>query len=154
MIVIEKLEELKNLYAPVLEDLMMEILRGLNAYVSFVPVLDRFFPWIFLFFSLVLFDFIDCISILCSPNLEIREKIISIALDLVTSRNAEEVIVYLKKEVQKSQHDTFDGVCSSFSPLPLSYFFFFCIRTNVYSLIAVITNRLHVCHQSLPSVFV
>ncbi|XP_077222876.1 coatomer subunit beta-1-like [Tasmannia lanceolata] len=45
----------------------------------------------------------DVLRALSSPNLDIRRKTIDIALDLITPRNIDEVVLTLKKEVVKTQ---------------------------------------------------
>ena len=45
----------------------------------------------------------DVLRALSSPNLDIRRKTIDIALELITPRNIDEVVMMLKKEVVKTQ---------------------------------------------------
>ncbi|KAG1326885.1 coatomer subunit beta-1 [Cocos nucifera] len=45
----------------------------------------------------------DVLRALASPNLDIRRKTLDIALDLITPRNVDEVVLTLKKEVVKTQ---------------------------------------------------
>ncbi|KAE9468069.1 hypothetical protein C3L33_00043, partial [Rhododendron williamsianum] len=45
----------------------------------------------------------DVLRALSSPNLDIRRKTIDIALELITPRNIDEVVLLLKKEVMKTQ---------------------------------------------------
>jgi coatomer subunit beta len=68
LIVLDRLQELKDKHREVMQDMLMDILRALS-----------------------------------SPNLDIRKKTLDIALDLITSRNIEEVVAVLKKEVVKTQ---------------------------------------------------
>ena len=46
----------------------------------------------------------DVLQALSTSNLDIRKKTIDIALDLITSRNLDEVVMMLKKEVVKTQN--------------------------------------------------
>lgn len=46
----------------------------------------------------------DILRVLASPDLEVRKKTLNLALDLVSSRNIEEMVLVLKKEVAKT-HD-------------------------------------------------
>lgn len=46
----------------------------------------------------------DVLRALSTPNLDIRKKTIDIALDLITPRNVDEVVMMLKKEVVKTQN--------------------------------------------------
>jgi len=39
----------------------------------------------------------DILRVLSSPDLEVRRKTLSLAMDLVTSRNIEEMVLVLKK---------------------------------------------------------
>lgn len=45
----------------------------------------------------------DVLQILSSPDLEVRRKAIAIVLNLTSSRNVEEVVLFLKKQLQKTQ---------------------------------------------------
>jgi len=45
----------------------------------------------------------DILQILSSPDLEVRRKAIGIVLSLTSSRNVEEVVLFLKKQLQKTQ---------------------------------------------------
>nr|XP_006812914.1 PREDICTED: LOW QUALITY PROTEIN: coatomer subunit beta-like [Saccoglossus kowalevskii] len=47
----------------------------------------------------------DILRVLSAPDLEVRKKTLQLALDLVSSRNIEEMVLYLKKEVTKT-HNT------------------------------------------------
>lgn len=42
--------------------------------------------------------------------MDIRQKTLDIALDLISPKNIEEVIMLLKKEIQKTQSKEFDKV--------------------------------------------
>ena len=46
----------------------------------------------------------DILRVLSAPDLEVRKKTLSLALDLVTSRNIEEMVLVLKKEVVKTNN--------------------------------------------------
>ncbi|KAM7263323.1 hypothetical protein ACFE04_001006 [Oxalis oulophora] len=46
----------------------------------------------------------DVLRALSSPNLDIRRKTLEIVLELITPRNVNEVVLYLKKEVVKTQN--------------------------------------------------
>mmetsp|Transcript_19640 Transcript_19640/g.74319 ORF Transcript_19640/g.74319 Transcript_19640/m.74319 type:complete len:771 (-) Transcript_19640:11-2323(-) len=50
----------------------------------------------------------DILRALNSPNLEICEKTLEVAMDLVTPRNILEVVTLLKKEVQRTQENDMD----------------------------------------------
>jgi coatomer subunit beta len=45
---------------------------------------------------------VDVLRALASPNVDVRRKVLDLVLDLLTPRNVEEVVLYLKKEVVKS----------------------------------------------------
>ncbi|XP_023319800.1 coatomer subunit beta [Eurytemora carolleeae] len=45
----------------------------------------------------------DIMRVLASPDLEVRRKTLNIAMELVTSRNIEELVLILKKEISKTQ---------------------------------------------------
>ncbi|KAM3349086.1 hypothetical protein ACQJBY_022314 [Aegilops geniculata] len=45
----------------------------------------------------------DVLRALASPNLDVKRKVLDLVLDLLTPRNVEEVVLYLKKEVVKTQ---------------------------------------------------
>lgn len=46
----------------------------------------------------------DILRVLSAPDLEVRKKTLNLALDLVTSRNIEEMVLVLKKEVVKTNN--------------------------------------------------
>lgn len=45
-----------------------------------------------------------------SPDIEVRRKAIRIALEMVSSRNVQEVVLFLKKELSKTQDDAYEKV--------------------------------------------
>lgn len=53
----------------------------------------------------------DILRALASPNMDIRQKTLDIALDLVSPKNIDEVVLLLKKELQKTQSKELDKVC-------------------------------------------
>ncbi|OBZ88781.1 Coatomer subunit beta [Choanephora cucurbitarum] len=73
LIVLDRLEEIKNKHERVLDDLVMDILQ-----------------------------------VLTSPDIEVRRKAIMIVLDMVSSRNVQEVVLFLKKELSKTQDDAYE----------------------------------------------
>ncbi|RCN26200.1 coatamer beta region, partial [Ancylostoma caninum] len=44
----------------------------------------------------------DILRVLSSPGLDVRQKTLNLALDLVSSRNVEDMVMFLKKEIAKS----------------------------------------------------
>lgn len=46
----------------------------------------------------------DILRVLASPDLEVRKKALNLAMDLVSSRNIEEMVLVLKKEVSKTHN--------------------------------------------------
>ena len=50
----------------------------------------------------------DILRALASPDLDVRQKTLNLALDLVSSRNVEELVKYLEKEVQKTASNSND----------------------------------------------
>ncbi|VDM52377.1 unnamed protein product [Angiostrongylus costaricensis] len=44
----------------------------------------------------------DILRVLSSPGLDVRQKTLSLCLDLVSSRNVEDMVMFLKKEIAKS----------------------------------------------------
>ncbi|XP_064614088.1 coatomer subunit beta-like [Liolophura sinensis] len=46
----------------------------------------------------------DILRVLSAPDLEVRKKVLNLALDLVTSRTTEEMVLVLKKEVVKTNN--------------------------------------------------
>jgi coatomer subunit beta len=45
----------------------------------------------------------DVLRALASPNIDVKRKVLDLVLDLLTPRNVDEVVLYLKKEVVKTQ---------------------------------------------------
>ncbi|TCD70107.1 coatomer subunit beta [Steccherinum ochraceum] len=50
----------------------------------------------------------DILQLVTSSDLEVRRKALSIVLSLTTSRNVEEVVLFLKKQLQRTQDQDFD----------------------------------------------
>ncbi|KAI8982127.1 adaptin N terminal region-domain-containing protein [Mycotypha africana] len=73
LIVLDRLEEIRNKHDRVLDDLVMDILQ-----------------------------------VLSSPDIEVRRKAIRIAMEMVSSRNVQEVVLFLKKELTKTQDDAYE----------------------------------------------
>ncbi|MEW5304789.1 MAG: hypothetical protein WDW36_007376 [Sanguina aurantia] len=73
LIVLDKLQDLKNRHRDVMQDVLMDILR-----------------------------------VLSSPNMDIRKKTLDLAMELLTQRNIDEVVMVLKKEIVKSQNKDFE----------------------------------------------
>jgi coatomer subunit beta len=53
---------------------------------------------------------LDFMKVLASPDLQVREKCLQIILDLTNSRNVEQVLQLLQKELVKSRNDTFERI--------------------------------------------
>ena len=75
LIVLDRLETLRQKHEHVLDSLVMDILR-----------------------------------VLSSPDLEVRRKAIRICLAMVTSRNVEEVVLFLKKQLQRTMTEEYEKV--------------------------------------------
>ncbi|KAK4952288.1 coatomer subunit beta [Elasticomyces elasticus] len=73
LIVLEKVNQLRQRNVGVLDDLTMEILR-----------------------------------VLSSPDLDVRRKALNLAMDMVSSKNVEEVILLLKKELSKTVDEQYE----------------------------------------------
>ncbi|KAF8362322.1 copb-1 [Pristionchus pacificus] len=50
----------------------------------------------------------DIMRVLTAPGLEVRKKTLSLALELVSSRNVEDMVMFLKKEIAKSGNENAD----------------------------------------------
>lgn len=48
---------------------------------------------------------IDILQVLSATDLEVRKKILQLALDLVSSRNVNEMVMFLKKQIDKANND-------------------------------------------------
>ena len=53
----------------------------------------------------------DILQLVASSDLEVRRKVLSIVLSMTTSRNVEEVVLFLKKQLQRTQDQEFEKVC-------------------------------------------
>ncbi|ORY75426.1 adaptin N terminal region-domain-containing protein [Protomyces lactucae-debilis] len=57
----------------------------------------------------VLGDFVmECLRVLSTPDLEVRRKALTLAMDMTSSRNVEEVVTMLKKELTKSMEQAYE----------------------------------------------
>ncbi|KAH7886317.1 adaptin N terminal region-domain-containing protein [Phlebopus sp. FC_14] len=52
----------------------------------------------------------DVLQVLSSADIEVRRKAMSIVLSMTSSRNVEEVVLFLKKQLQRTQEQEFDKV--------------------------------------------
>lgn len=52
----------------------------------------------------------DLLRTLVTPDMEVRRKAIAISLDMITSRNVEEVVLFLKKELLKTLDGQYEKV--------------------------------------------
>lgn len=52
----------------------------------------------------------DILQLVASSDLEVRRKVLSIVLSMTTSRNVEEVVLFLKKQLQRTQDQEFEKV--------------------------------------------
>ncbi|WWD20258.1 hypothetical protein CI109_104734 [Kwoniella shandongensis] len=50
----------------------------------------------------------DILKVLSSPDMEVKRKALGIALEMVTSRNVEDVVLFLKKQLQSTLDQDFD----------------------------------------------
>ena len=66
----------------------------------------------------------EILRVLSSPDLDVRRKALSIAMDMVSSKNVEEVVMLLKKELSKTVDEQYEKVrlCSipSVGAVPLT----------------------------------
>jgi vesicle coat complex subunit len=46
-----------------------------------------------------------------SPDIDVRRKSLNIAMDMVSSRNVQEVVLVLKKELIKTHDQEYEKVC-------------------------------------------
>ena len=56
----------------------------------------------------------DILRVLSSPDLEVRRKTLGLAMDLISSRNIEEMVLVLKKEITKTAGQAAD--CTKDAP--------------------------------------
>lgn len=63
----------------------------------------------------------EILRVLTSPDIDVRRKALSIALEMVTSKNVEEIVMLLKKELAKTVDEQYEKVgislCSSYERL-------------------------------------
>ncbi|ORY34789.1 putative ER to Golgi transport-related protein [Naematelia encephala] len=50
----------------------------------------------------------DILKVLSSPDMEVKRKAIGVALELISSRNVEDVVLFLKKQLQSTMDQEFD----------------------------------------------
>jgi coatomer subunit beta len=71
------------------------------------------------------------LSCFLSADMEVRRKAMNIVLTMTSSRNVEEVVLFLKKQLLKTQEADFDKAWSAMSPL-LSLIFGCCFQAPEY----------------------
>lgn len=55
------------------------------------------------------------LNVFNSPDIDVRRKALRIAMDLVSSRNVQDVILFLKKELVKTHDQEYEKVCITHS---------------------------------------
>ena len=60
----------------------------------------------------------EILRVLSSPDIDVRRKALSIALEMVSSKNVEEIVMLLKKELSKTVDEQYEKVSLS---CPLSF---------------------------------
>lgn len=53
----------------------------------------------------------EILRVLSSPDIDVRKKALNIALEMVSSKNVEEVVMLLKKELSKTIDEQYEKVC-------------------------------------------
>ena len=53
----------------------------------------------------------EILRVLSSPDIDVRRKALSLALEMVSSKNVEEVVMLLKKELSKTIDEQYEKVC-------------------------------------------
>ena len=55
----------------------------------------------------------EILRVLASPDMDVRRKALNLALEMVSSKNVDEVVMLLKKELQKTVDEQYEKVCNS-----------------------------------------
>lgn len=61
----------------------------------------------------------EILRVLSSPDIDVRKKALNLALEMVSSKNVEEVVLLLKKELSKTIDEQYEKVgvlCSQSKP--------------------------------------
>jgi len=94
LIVLDRFDNLQSKHEHILDAMVMDILKVLTRYAAPIDInrttADRS----------------------CSPDMEVKRKAIGVALEMVTSRNVEDVVLFLKKQLQSTMDQEFDKVRS------------------------------------------
>lgn len=53
----------------------------------------------------------EILRVLSSPDIDVRKKALDLALEMVSSKNVEEVVMLLKKELSKTLDEQYEKVC-------------------------------------------
>ena len=53
----------------------------------------------------------EILRVLSSPDIDVRKKAMALALEMVSSKNVEEVVMLLKKELSKTVDEQYEKVC-------------------------------------------
>lgn len=53
----------------------------------------------------------EILRVLTSPDIDVRRKALGIALEMVSSKNVEEIVMLLKKELSKTVDEQYEQVC-------------------------------------------
>ena len=95
LIVLDRLETLRSKHGHILDGLIMDVLQVLSRFVRYRH------PHCFMRFI---------VNALYSADMEVRRKAMGIVLSMTSSRNVEEVALFLKKQLQKTQEADYDKV--------------------------------------------
>jgi coatomer subunit beta len=55
----------------------------------------------------------EALRVLSSPDIDVRRKALNLAMEMVSSKNVEEIIMLLKKELAKTVDEQYEQVCST-----------------------------------------
>lgn len=53
----------------------------------------------------------EILRVLSSPDIDVRKKALNLALEMISSKNVEEVVLLLKKELSKTLDEQYEKVC-------------------------------------------
>lgn len=59
----------------------------------------------------------EILRVLSSPDIDVRKKALDLALEMISSKNVEEVVMLLKKELSKTIDEQYEKVCIFIFPI-------------------------------------
>lgn len=96
----------------------------------------------------------EILRVLSSPDIDVRRKALGIALEMVSSKNVEEIVMLLKKELSKTVDEQYEQVGHFMALIPPCANHHHRISNTVNSLFSRYTTAPSSSRKSLPALWI